>query len=78
MCGLDLGARYPGVGEGFIHVHHLRRVALLEAPTTATLDDVVPVCPNCHAMLHRREPPMTPEELRRVWLSGSAGAVDES
>ncbi|HDD9700544.1 TPA: HNH endonuclease [Escherichia coli] len=22
------------------------------------------VCPNCHAMLHRRKPPFTPEELK--------------
>ncbi|HFV8768988.1 TPA: HNH endonuclease, partial [Escherichia coli] len=21
-------------------------------------------CPNCHAMLHRRDPPFTPEELK--------------
>jgi 5-methylcytosine-specific restriction protein A len=23
-----------------------------------------PVCPNCHAMLHRQEPPFTIEELK--------------
>ncbi|PCP15512.1 HNH endonuclease, partial [Klebsiella pneumoniae] len=26
--------------------------------------DLIPVCPNCHAMLHRRDPPFTPEELK--------------
>ncbi|HSS63378.1 MAG TPA: HNH endonuclease, partial [Gammaproteobacteria bacterium] len=26
--------------------------------------DLCPVCPNCHAMLHRRNPPYTVDELR--------------
>ncbi|TXQ76122.1 HNH endonuclease [Escherichia coli] len=30
---------------------------------------LLPVCPNCHAMLHRRQPPFTPEELRKVRTS---------
>ncbi|RJJ90661.1 HNH endonuclease [Escherichia coli] len=27
---------------------------------------LLPVCPNCHAMLHRRKPPFTPEELKAL------------
>ena len=29
-------------------------------------EDVVPVCPNCHAMLHTRTPPLKPEELSEL------------
>ncbi len=32
--------------------------------------DLRPVCPNCHAMIHRRSPPLSIEELQ-VLLSGS-------
>jgi len=28
-------------------------------------EDLVPVCPNCHAMLHRVKPPMDVEDLKR-------------
>lgn len=28
--------------------------------------DLVPVCPNCHNMLHRKEPPYTVEELQKI------------
>ncbi len=28
--------------------------------------DLIPVCPNCHAMLHRRNPPYTPDELKKL------------
>ncbi|HEM0468253.1 TPA: HNH endonuclease [Escherichia coli] len=27
---------------------------------------LLPVCPNCHAMLHRRKPPFTLEELKAL------------
>jgi 5-methylcytosine-specific restriction protein A len=26
--------------------------------------DLIPLCPNCHAMVHRRRPPLTVEELK--------------
>jgi 5-methylcytosine-specific restriction enzyme A len=29
------------------------------------LEDLRPVCPNCHAMLHKRNPAFTPEELKQ-------------
>jgi 5-methylcytosine-specific restriction protein A len=32
--------------------------------------DLRPVCPNCHAMLHRDEPPLTIESLRQLRRGG--------
>lgn len=46
---------YGEVGKGFIHVHHI--VPLHELGGTYKVDykkDLVPVCPNCHAMLHKK------------------------
>ena len=65
VCKLVLQDRYGMVGKDFIHVHHLRPVA--RAKGTYVLDpktDLVPVCPNCHAMLHRPAKMLTPEQLR--------------
>jgi 5-methylcytosine-specific restriction protein A len=67
VCDFDFAERYGEVGKGFIHVHHKRPLAKLKV--TYRLDpekDLVPVCPNCHAMLHRREPPLDVEQLRRL------------
>lgn len=53
VCDIDFGARYGGIGEGFIHVHHITPIASIGA--TYKLDpltDLVPVCPNCHAIIH--------------------------
>ena len=66
VCELDFEKRYGEIGKGFIHVHHLRPLGRLKS--SYRLDpvrDLVPVCPNCHAMLHRRDPPYDIEQLRR-------------
>jgi len=67
VCGMDFISKYGEVGEGFMHVHHKRPIAMLKANYTVNpLKDLVPVCPNCHAMLHRREPPFDVEQLRAL------------
>lgn len=67
VCDLLLEERYGKVGRDFIHVHHVVPVSKLGPgylidPTK----DLVPVCPNCHAMLHRRDPPYGIDELRTL------------
>lgn len=53
VCGLDFGNRYGEIGLGFIHVHHIVPLASIgKEYTVDPLKDLVPVCPNCHAMLH--------------------------
>ena len=69
VCDLDFGARYGELGRGFIHVHHV--VPLSELGHNYVVDpatDLVPVCPNCHAMLHRANPPLTVAVLRKLLL----------
>ena len=65
VCGHDFEKRYGEIGKGFIHVHHLRPLGRLKS--SYRLDprkDLIPVCPNCHAMLHRQDPPFDIEQLR--------------
>ena len=67
ICNLDFEARYGEIGKGFIHVHHLRPLGRLKSSYRVDpVKDLVPVCPNCHAMLHRRDPPYDVEQLRRL------------
>lgn len=57
VCGFDSEDEY-GV-KGIIHVHHLRplfELAAGELTVTDAINDVVPVCPNCHALIHSRGP----------------------
>lgn len=55
VCAMNFEKIYGEIGKGFIHVHHI--VPLHEIKGTYQVDykkDLVPVCPNCHAMLHRK------------------------
>jgi hypothetical protein len=68
ICGMDFSERYGAIGEGFIHVHHLRPLALKKAEYRLNATkDLAPVCPNCHAMLHTIDPPLDIDELREIW-----------
>jgi hypothetical protein len=70
VCNIDFGSKYGQIGCGFIHVHHCVPIASIgEKYSVNAVADLVPVCPNCHAMLHRRDPPLSVEELR-VLLNG--------
>lgn len=65
VCGLQFEERYGALGVAFIHVHHVVPLSELGAGYLVDpVQDLRPVCPNCHAMLHRRRPPLSIEELR--------------
>jgi 5-methylcytosine-specific restriction enzyme A len=66
VCELVFEERYGKLGSGFIHVHHLRPLAQKGQPDAVDpKSDLIPVCPNCHAMLHRTDPPLTVKKLRQ-------------
>jgi len=55
------------LGENFIHVHHIVPIASRsEEYIVDPAKDLRPVCPNCHAVIHRFKPPKTIEELREI------------
>lgn len=67
VCDFDFGEVYGSLGAGYIHVHHLKPLSEIgESYTLDPINDLRPVCPNCHAMLHRSSPAMTPEELKKA------------
>jgi 5-methylcytosine-specific restriction protein A len=64
ICNFDFEKRYGLIGKEFIHVHHL--IPLSEIKKEYELNpkkDLIPVCPNCHAMLHKKVPAYKPEEI---------------
>lgn len=66
-CGEDFLKKYGIHGRGFIHVHHLTPLKKIgRAYQVNPAKDLRPVCANCHAMIHRREPMLTIEQLREL------------
>jgi hypothetical protein len=67
VCELDFGERYGPLGQDFIHVHHTLELSSVGSGYQVDpVNDLCPVCPNCHAMLHRRRPALSIDELRRL------------
>lgn len=70
-CDMSFAERYGPMGEEFIHVHHIRPLAARKRMYRPDpKKDLVPVCPNCHAMLHTESPPLSVRELRRLLTTG--------
>lgn len=55
VCEMSFLEEYGEVGRDFIHVHHERPLGStdLDGEHHDPTEDLKPVCPNCHAMLHR-------------------------
>lgn len=65
VCGCDFEETYGEIGKRFIHVHHVVPISSIGKEYELNVDnDLVPVCPNCHYMLHRKDPPYTIEEMK--------------
>jgi len=55
ICKFDFEAKYGEIGKEFIHVHHITPIhSIGENYKIDYVKDLMPVCPNCHAMLHRK------------------------
>ncbi|WP_237228815.1 HNH endonuclease [Rubinisphaera sp. JC750] len=67
VCGFDFFRTYGELGLGYIHVHHRTDLAIAGVTNTDPTNDLVPVCPNCHAMLHKGvSPARSIEELKKI------------
>lgn len=67
VCDFNFEKKYGEIGSGFIHVHHLTRLADIgEEYEVDPIKDLRPVCPNCHAMLHKNQWTYSIEELKSI------------
>jgi len=67
VCKANLRTRYRGLTMELIHVHHEEPLSSSEGLRTVDpIADMKPVCPNCHAVIHSRNPPYSVAELGRM------------
>lgn len=67
VCGFEFEERYGEAGQGLIHVHHEEPLAKVgQEQKVDPIDDLKPVCPNCHAIIHRRDPPYSVSEVQAM------------
>ena len=74
VCNIDFNAAYGSIGDGYIHVHHIVELSAIGgAYEVDPVRDLRPVCPNCHAMLHSRQPALSIDALKALLTNRSSG-----
>jgi 5-methylcytosine-specific restriction protein A len=67
ICGFNFEKKYGEIGRDFIHVHHIKPLSEIGKKYELNpIQDLRPVCPNCHAMLHRKKSPYSIDELNQI------------
>lgn len=67
VCSFDFEKMYGDLGKEFIHVHHEVDISTIgDEYEVDPVKDLKPVCPNCHAMLHKTRPAMKIEKLKKL------------
>ena len=64
ICGFDFEKVYGEIGRNFIHVHHLTPLSEIRQKYQIDLEEQLrPICPNCHAIVHKKNPPYSIDEV---------------
>lgn len=67
LCGFDFGYTYGETFEGYIDVHNVKETGQKEIlPDTNPIEDLIPICHNCHSIIHSQTPPYTVEQMRKL------------
>ncbi len=73
ICNFNFQNIYGDLAAGFIHVHH---VALLSSVRKShpinPVEDLVPLCPNCHSVVHMVNPPYSVAQVKEMLSANSA------
>jgi len=66
-CNFNFQEKYGELGDEYIVVHHT--VPVSQMGNDYVVDpakDLVTLCANCHAMVHRHDPPISVSDLRKI------------
>lgn len=68
ICGFNFEEKYGNLGKDFIEIHHIKPLYMNNEETIINPEkDLIPVCSNCHRMLHRhRNKQILPSELKNI------------
>lgn len=67
VCTFNFEHHFGEVGKGYIHVHHINQISEIGREYQVNpIEDLIPVCPNCHAIIHSKRPAYTIEEIKEI------------
>lgn len=66
ICNFNFEDVYGDIGKNYIHVHHIEPISQNSGEYEVDpIKDLIPVCPNCHVMLHTKHK-VTIEQLKKI------------
>ncbi|MBE9917859.1 hypothetical protein G8C92_28060 [Paenibacillus donghaensis] len=67
VCGFNFDEFYGSdLARHFIEIHHITPLSMIDEQSIDPVKDLIPVCSNCHSMIHRRRETVMPiEELKK-------------
>ncbi len=67
VCNFDFEKIFGEIGKGFIHVHHVKPLSEVnEEYKINPIQDLRPVYPNCHAMIHSKKPAYKIKDIKKL------------
>lgn len=67
ICGFDFGEAYGEVFRNKIHVHHVVEISSIgQEYVINPEEDLLPVCPNCHMVIHSKKPAFSVEAIKEL------------
>jgi 5-methylcytosine-specific restriction protein A len=67
ICGFDFEKTYGEIGRNVIHVHHLIPLHEIGAKYEVNpIEDLRPVCPNCHVIIHKSNHPYSIDKVKAL------------
>ncbi|MDC3272859.1 HNH endonuclease [Hyphomicrobiales bacterium] len=72
ICSFDFEKTYGYPGKEYIEMHHLKPISMFESEDMAkiineAIENLVPVCANCHRVIHRKSPPYEISDLKEFY-----------
>ena len=68
ICNFSFQDTCGSYGQSFIEAHHIKPISSLSEKESVIIKDLVPVCSNCHRILHRTKPYLSIEELATIYI----------
>ena len=66
ICGFNFEQVYGEIGRNFIIAHHIETLASRRRSSVTRSEDIILICSNCHCIVHKTNPPISPAVLRRL------------
>ena len=76
---MNFEEKYGELGKDYIEVHHIKPISEIDSEYVVDPEkDLIPVCSNCHSMLHRKIDGVSVDVERLIKIINKKGVIEEN